>query len=353
MIKKLLRIFIGLIVLVFAVIAGFFLFLTITDYRPEPVENLNVVHGENLPEFNDSVVTIFSWNIGYGGLGKEMDFFHEGGHMVRPDQEKFNRYFKGICSLIDRYKTTDFIFIQETDTHSKRSYYTDEPAGIATFLPDFGYSFGKNYDCRFVPVPVFEPMGRAVSGITTFTRFKPVSVEKFDYGTHFSWPTDLVMLKRCFMVIRFPMKSGKELVLINTHNSVFDSGAVMRKKELKVLHDFAIRDYNKGNFVIIGGDWNMNPRGFIPDSINTGDKVRRIYPPISDEFLPDWKFLFDNSKPSNRDVNEPYQHGNTYTTIIDFFVISPNIDAIEVNTLEQEFVVSDHNPVVLKVSLRR
>lgn len=342
-------IIVSAIVLIIITVGGFLLFLTLTDFRPEKMNKLRVICGENLPSFNDSVITIFTWNIGYGGLGKEMDFFHEGGTMVRPDTKKFYDYIQGISNLVKKNNRMDFIFIQEVDTHSKRSYYLNEAIEIAANLKTWGYSFAKNYDCRYVPVPLYEPMGRAISGIATYTRFKPASAERVDYGSRFSWPTDLVMLKRCFLVMRFLLPSGKDLVLINTHNSVYDSGAVLRKKELNLLHLYVMNDFNKGNYVIIGGDWNMNPRGFIPDSIKTGDKVRRNYPPIGDDFLPGWQFVFDNSKPSNRDVNEPYVLGRTYTTIIDFFVLSPNLAPVSVNTIQAEFANSDHLPVVVKV----
>jgi len=350
--RKLILFIVSAILLIILAAGGFLLFLTIMDFRPEKVKELRVMYGENLPSFNDSVVTIFTWNIGYGGLGKEMDFFHEGGTMVRPDTKKFNDYFEGISDLVKKYNTMDFIFIQEVDRHSKRSYYLDEARELAVNLETRGFSFAKNYDCRYVPVPLNEPMGRVMSGIATYTRFKPSSAERIDYETRFSWPTDMVMLKRCFLVMRFPLASGKEWVLINTHNSVFDSGAVLRRKELKLLHSYVMNDFNKGNYVIIGGDWNMNPRGFIPDSVKTGDKVRRNYPPIGDDFLPGWQFVFDNSRPSNRDVNEPYVLGKTYTTIIDFFVLSPNLEPVSVNTIPAEFANSDHLPVVMKARVR-
>jgi endonuclease/exonuclease/phosphatase family metal-dependent hydrolase len=51
-------------------------------------------------------------------------------------------------------------------------------------------------------------------------------------------------------------------------------------------------------------------------------------------------------------VDRPYVKGITGTTIIDFFVVSPNVEILSVKTLGNNFAWSDHQPVLMKVRLR-
>jgi endonuclease/exonuclease/phosphatase family metal-dependent hydrolase len=332
-------------------IIGFLGFLSLTGYRPVPVEILDVKGKKDQPVLTHDEITLMSWNIGYAGLGKEMDFFYEGGKRVKPGPEEFLNYLDGILQTVRSNDTADFILIQEADISSKRSYFTDEPRELSGILKDHCFAFAKNYDCRYVPVPLYEPMGKVVSGILTFSRFQPGSASRIDFGTQFSWPRRLVFLKRCFLVMRFRMENGHEFVLINTHNSVFDEEGELRKKELKKLNDFMSNEYGKGNFLVAGGDWNQNPRGFKKENIETGDKVKEIALPFGPDIMPGWQFVFDPEQPTNRDVDMSYQKGITKTTIIDFFVVSPNINVESVKTFNAGFENADHQPVVMKIKL--
>lgn len=330
----------------------FVLFLTLTDYRPSRREALEIRGRGNILPKSKKEFTFFSWNVGYGGLGKKMDFFYEGGSRVKPEKREFTGYMEGVTKLVSSNDSVDFIFLQEADVHSKRSYYTDEVTEINKVLPERLPLFAKNYDCRFVPVPLDDPMGRVVSGIVCFPKFRPESAERIDLGTRFSWPKQLVMLKRCLMVMRYKHVPGKELVIVTLHNSTFDKGGALRKKELQTIHSLLLSEYDKGNFVIAGGDWNNNPRGFHSNSIRSGDIAKTVDPPLDDSFLPGWRFVFDSLAPSNRDVDMPYQKGRTKTTIIDFYVVSPNVEVESVHTVATGFNFSDHQPVIMKAILK-
>jgi len=343
----------GLILLIPAgLFMGFVLFLTMTDFNPAQKEDIAINgNGPVLPAEKNEF-TFLTWNIGYGGLGKKMDFFYEGGTRVRPERKEFTEYLDGIGQLLSTSDSVDFIFIQEADINSRRSYFTDEVKVIGKALPGWCSLFAKNYDCRFVPVPLNNPMGRVVSGIACFPKYKPLTAERLDLGTRFSWPKQLVMLKRCIMVMRYKMNNGKDLVVVNLHNSTFDKGGVLRKKELEKLQVLLLSEYRKGNYVITGGDWNNNPRGFRPGAVISGDIAKRVEPALEPDFLPGWRFAFDSLAPTNRDVEMPYQKGKTKTTIIDFYVVSPNVEIKSVHTLTTGFRCSDHQPVFMKVALK-
>jgi endonuclease/exonuclease/phosphatase family metal-dependent hydrolase len=55
--------------------------------------------------------------------------------------------------------------------------------------------------------------------------------------------------------------------------------------------------------------------------------------------------------PTNRRVKAPYTQGTTLTTVIDFFLLSPNVQSVEVKNMDMGFQYSDHQAVRLKVKL--
>ena len=62
--------------------AALFVTLTVTEYRPEPEKELEIVG--IAPALDKKTVTVLSWNTGYCALGAESDFFMDGGEQVRP-----------------------------------------------------------------------------------------------------------------------------------------------------------------------------------------------------------------------------------------------------------------------------
>jgi endonuclease/exonuclease/phosphatase family metal-dependent hydrolase len=327
------------------------MFLFITEYRPKRIEVLTVRPGGRAVPDSVRIFSCLSWNIGYGGLGREMDFFYDGGHRVRPSKPAAEDYFRGITSTLLENDTLDFMFLQEIDIHSKRSYGINQYDTIAAKLPEFVPVMAINYNCRFIPVPPADPMGHVLSGISVLSRYRPASAVRIGYEAFFPLPKRLVFLKRCFLVMRFPLSGGGELVMVNLHNSTFDINGELRMKELAQVRQFLDSEYRVGHYVVAGGDWNMNPSGFTSEKITTGDRVFQIQPSFDAAFLPGWSFVFDPAVPSNRNVDQPYAKGETGTTVIDFFITSPNVDPLTVKTLNAGFLWSDHNPVLMTFKL--
>ena len=67
-----------------------------------------------------------------------------------------------------------------------------------------------------------------------------------------------------------------------------------------------------------------------------------------------FKLYYDNSRPSARLNNKPYEKGSngTYEFLIDGFIASGNIEVLQVKTLDQDYRYSDHNPVKLRFILK-
>jgi len=316
---------------------------TMRDYSPPQVVDLQRT-GEALEESPEEI-TVFTWNIGYAGLGAEADFFNDGGKMSIPPRDLFEKYLEGILGVVDTWKASvDVFFFQEVDRDSDRTYHVDEYEELRKVLGGFASTFAYNYVVDFVPVPLTHPMGKVVSGMAIFSRYGFHSPKRLKLPGEYPWPEKLFYLDRCMIVVRVPAPGGKEWVLINTHNSAFDKGD-QRSQQLGFIKDFIISEYEKGNYVVIGGDWNLMLGG---DFEHT-EEPEEFYLPFPKEWTPEgWKWAIDYSVPTNRALKAPYEKGKTFVTIIDAFLVSPNVEVEWVKGIDLDFRYSDHNPVVAK-----
>ena len=253
--------------------------------------------------------------------------------------------------------TVDFILLQEIDKNSKRSYQIDQYQRLSEKLSDHDPFFAKNYDVFFVPVPPAKPMGKVVSGIATYSKYTPVSSIRYSLPGDFGFPTQLFYLDRCFMTNRFKVENGAELLIINTHNEAFDEGGNIRKAQMESLKEFVLNEYNSGNYVIVGGDWNQYPPDFKPtfstNKVFTGKIGNFNLTEIESDYMPgEWKWIYDPATPSVRTLIAAYETVTTPTSVCDLFLISPNIECVSIKCHHLGFANSDHNPVIMQVKLR-
>lgn len=328
----------------------------LTRYNPpaeEPVEALNTAKSETTRKHACDTLRLVTWNIGYAGLGAGMDFFYDGGRRVRCSKPETIENLRGIINHPAQAQKPDFILLQEVDQHARRTYFINEADSLAAAFPDYTAWFVKNYDVRFVPVPWYNPMGRVVAGLVTLSKYQPTQSVRMKLPGEFDFITQLFMLNRCAHILRFPASDGRELVLVNTHNTAFDDGT-QRVAQWDFLKDFALSEFNKGNYVIVGGDFNLNPPCFHPDLISTGDAAYRQpgdFPPCP-SYPAGWNFIYQKNIPTNRNLDMPYTQGKTPVTTIDFFILSPNISCIYHKTWYDGFRFSDHHAVEIQVVLQ-
>ncbi len=341
-----------LVIAFILVFAGIIIYATIYDYKPELKEKLTLNSKACYKEPESNILSLLTWNIGYCGLGKDADFFYDGGKMSRPEEQLFQTYLNGVMNFLAKNDTIDVMFLQEVDTNARRSFYTNETKLISEFLPLYQWSFAKNYDVKFVPFPLTHPMGSVISGMMTLSKINMDESWRYTYPASYSWPKKVFLLDRCLILSRIKLKNGKSLVLINTHNSAFDDAAEIREIEAYVIKSILLDEYNRGNYVIAGGDWNRNPPGFDMKTLPADEGHRTWDPPLPNDFLPkEWTWIYQNNLPTNRDVDTPYQKGKTKTTIIDYYVVSPNVKVLENKTIPTGFEFSDHQPVFMRIEL--
>ena len=142
----------ALAAVLFAVV-GLIVFLSVTEYKPADRQMADrIVMDADATAVGQSV-TVCSWNIGYAGLGKESDFFMDGGTMVDPpSQEIVEKNMTGIRSFVQE-TAADAWLLQEVDVNSARTGSMDQFSQIHDTLSG-NAAFAYNYKCPFVPIPM-------------------------------------------------------------------------------------------------------------------------------------------------------------------------------------------------------
>ena len=335
-------------------LAGLIGWLTLVEYNPDPVVALDPITREaTAPLPAGATIDVLSWNVGYAGLGAESDFVMDGGQNIcSADENTVRRYLKGIEALTSS-EEYDLVILQEVDTDSTRTYSIDQTAKLA-----YGTSYhALNFSCPFVPNPqtyLYNPIGKVNSGLLTVSRYQIANAERVALPCPFSWPLRIVNLKRCLLVSYLPIEgSEQKLVLVNLHLEAYDDGEG-KLAQSKQLRDFVEQEYQKGNYVIAGGDWNQ----IFPDTETAFPNTHKeLWTPgylDEGELAEGWRYVWDDAVPSCRLLNQPYDPADAQGTqyyVIDGFMVSPNLRVESVETLDEGFACSDHNPVLLTVSL--
>lgn len=336
-----------------AVLIGLFLaWVSFSVYKPAVMEEIMANNRNSRVIMQGASLQFVSWNIGYAGLGSEMDFFYDGGKKVRAEKALTDQYLKGILAFIRQQRDIDFWLLQEVDFDAKRSYRTDQSACLADVLPDYSYSTVINYKVSFVPVPVYRPMGHVKAGMMLLANYAETAGYRHAYPRISKWPQSLFLLNRCFTESRYPLPGGKELIVFNTHNSAFVGNQALMNQELEAIRERMLTHYDNGNYVVAGGDWNMNPPGFLPADGYGGHRFVPSAVSVPVGFFPaNWQFIFDDKRPTNRHLHQSYIKGQTGTTTLDFFLVSPNVRVVEKKVFDLDFTDSDHNPVLMTVVL--
>lgn len=342
--KIILYIFGGIIILFLI----FLMYFTLNEYNPE--EKKIIESNRNARVLEKNTFKILIWNIGYCGLGANMSFFYDGGDQVRTTRKKTVRNLQKVTEILNENQDSDFILLQEVDISSKRSYHINQFDQISNNLHNYSGYFATNYQAQFVPVPLRAPLGKVRSGLATFTRFAPKQVARHDFPGKYPWPKRIFMLDRCFLVSRYQLPNDAELVVVNTHNSAYDNGK-LKEKEMSHLKEFLLEEYNNGNYIISGGDWNQSPPGLnsIPETKSSYAVEQVSF--IDEDFMPSgWQWIFDPETPTNRSLNQSF-NDSTQTKIIDFYLVSPNITPLSVKARDLNFKNSDHQPVSFSLKI--
>lgn len=300
----------------FIAVISFFSWIQYHEYNPQ--EKLKVVDPVS-QKVGDSL-GILLWNISYGGMPAEMDFFYFGGVRIQLEEEKSKTNFKKILNTIESYKdSTDIFLFHKVDSASKRAYGINQVEQIRRSLDGYESVYCPNFAVPYIPVPLDQPLGSVYSGMLSMSCKRATSHQRIALNDKdFYWPKKLFTAKKCMDVAKYEV-NNRFIYVINVHLNSYDYMGEIRLAQLQEVEVVAQQLYKEGNYVIIGGGWNMNPPNFKQHKISYDYKGKVAFPEIDPKkHFVGWRFKYQNSLPTSRVLHEAYRHSAINTTIKDW-----------------------------------
>lgn len=335
-----------------------------TDFRPggrEPVYEYagkwlcgssGGYSGVAVPESGKIIpdtLKIVTWNIGYGGLGDDMDFFYDGGTRMRCSEERTSENLAAIVSEL-KSMDADIYLLQEVDEASRRSYMINELELLREAFPDYCLYFAYNYKSFFVPIPLSNPLGKVSSGVAILSRYRPEKAERLSYPSRFPFPVSMFNLKRCLLAAEYRLPDGNRLVIGNTHNTAYDTGG-MRLQETDFLAGWADSLCREGAVVLVGGDWNQYPPGYVPSEEETSNPHFVVAPLDLSGLGACDRVVYDADEKTLRYLDKPFSEGPVQS-VTDYFFISGGLHAGQAEVCGNSgFRHGDHRPVEVNIVL--
>ncbi len=352
-------------ILLLAVIVGGYICYLQTNYcRIEDNLKLSVKNQQETIAKTDTEYSILTFNVGFGAYNHDFSFFMDKGKMkdgteVQGEKSKAESEeivltnINGATEIIKTYNP-DFCLLQEVDTFSTRSHFVNQKSIFETEFSGYGSVFGDNFHSVFLCYPLTDPHGSVQAGLLTFSRYKIREAIRRSYPVDESFITKFFDLDRCFVVTKIPVENGKDLVIINSHLSAYDKGGIIRKQQIEMLRNVLTAEYNNGNYVIVGGDFNHALCGTEKSFVGE-QEIPEWVSVMSDDDIPEHFHIAKaeniNEVPTCRSTDIPYSRGVNYVSVLDGFIFSDNILA-EAENIDTDFKFSDHNPVILKFRLK-
>ena len=344
----------SILALLITFVGGVLIFASATTLKAQDKEAMTISGSVTTKVNTANEIKLLTWNAGYGALDERQDCYWDGGKGVYGEsKEVVEENLAAMKNKINELNP-DIIFIQELDLNSKRSYFINEFDSFKEVFTENKYnnSFARNFKAGLVPLPLYQMTGRVDAGIATFSKFSVTEATRVQLPIPFSWPMSLFNLKRCLLINRLPIEgSNKELIIINLHLEAYDDGEG-KAKQLAMLMDTMKEEYEKGNYVIAGGDFNQT---FSTTNYQKYPKMNDWVCPVIDASLyPSFTFKMDDTYPTCRSLYKTYadsDKANHQYYMIDGFIVSDNITINNFETLNLDFKNTDHNPVQMSISL--
>ena len=358
MMKKVLKV-IGIILLVIILIAGGYVAYVFLSYdRIEDNKDLEVKGSAGKAAVTDKEYTVVSYNIGFGAYTADFTFFMDGGKESRArSKDSVVKCVSGTTETALSFDP-DFVLFQEVDTDSTRSHHVDQAVQITDLFDaagSFDSVFAQNYHSAYLMYPLTKPHGASNSGLLTLSSVNISSSlrRSLPIATDFKKILDL---DRCYSISRIPVENGKELILVNLHTSAYGTDASQGNAQMEMLFADLKAEYEKGNYVVCGGDFNHDFTGDSREYFNPGtDEIHSWCQPFPAELLPEGLSrctdYAEGMVSTSRNTDIPYSE-KSFTVILDGFIVSDNVSCSYVQNIDTGYQYTDHNPVVMKFNLK-
>jgi endonuclease/exonuclease/phosphatase family metal-dependent hydrolase len=363
-ISIILKLILGILLLCLVCIAGYVIYMQANYYRIEDHAPLEAENNQEKTLKLEEMYTAVTYNIGFGAYGPEYSFFMDTGEM-QDGTLTAGKYGKAISKASVKANTkgaagelekldADFMLLQEVDVDADRSYHINQKEELIERFSDYGNVFANNFHSAYLFYPFSDPHGAVEAGLLNFSRYKIAEAKRRSYPVDNSFVTKFTDLDRCFAVMRLPVEGGKELALINSHMSAYDEGGRIRAQQLELLNSVMEEEYQAGNYVIVGGDFNHALGEAVAEGFPTEQKFPAWVSILTQEEMAEGIAIQQAENeldvPTCRGADLPYTKGVNFTTVVDGFLVSDNVKATAEN-IDTDFGYSDHNPVLLRFEL--
>jgi endonuclease/exonuclease/phosphatase family metal-dependent hydrolase len=319
-------------------------FLSTELWKPAP-QAVQVLAAKNIAAGQPGGrIRVVTWNLGYAGLGHESDFRADGGKMLRvPSRAAALENSRRISEKIAAFDA-DVILLQEMAGRSPFNRGVDMRAHVRKTIEGGWFAYSREIEPRWAPGPIRPRHGKAV-----LSRYLPVISELNSLSGDGETFFGLLARNYNIQTLVYGDPDGVPWALLNIHLAAFDEGGKARFRQLSEVLEVGEALYQRGYHVVIGGDWNLRLTQTEFPSTTQEEYLFWIHD-FPKELLPDgWRLTFDPGTPTVRTNERPYKRGENYTTIIDGFLLSPNVSAISAHTEDLDFQNSDHQPVTVEL----
>ena len=354
--KKIKYTLVGVIAVLLLIIVGYLLYLLLDYHRIEDKLPLDITPAGQQTLTTGEPLSIVTYNIGFGAYTPDFSFFMDGGSESRAfSKESVQQDTQDILSLLEEQSPT-FALLQEVDRDSTRSYHVDQADLLCKGLTGYDTVFAVNYDSSYLFYPFTKPHGKSLSGLLTLSqcpinssirRSLPIETGLMKY----------VDLDRCYTVNRIDCGGSKELVLYNIHLSAYTSDGSIATKQLQMLIQDMQREYQAGNYVVCGGDFNKDLLGDSSQYFGVSGEEYTWAQAFPDDMLHGTGLMLITSYsdqypiPSCRNADAPY-HDGQFVLTVDGFIVSDNVTVNQCHVIDTGFAYSDHNPVYMQFTLQ-
>lgn len=376
--KKVIKIT-GIILLALVIVlAAYIIYLYASYHRISDKQELQVEEISQNTEAGNELTTdkqysALTYNIGFGAYTPDFSFFMDGGKSSwAKSKDSVKETIKGAGELVAS-KDPDFALVQEIDLDATRSYHVNEYSILKENIPAYNCVFAQNYDSAFLFYPFTQPHGKSKAGLALFSKY-PITGSmrrSFPISTSF---TKFFDLDRCYSISRVPVDNGKELVIFELHMSAYGNSDAIREGQIRMLSEDMQKEYEAGNYVICGGDFNHDLKA-VDTQLKASDADNNTQTGSEDSAEPEsWAYPFPRSElpehfsfcldqlsedeknnlwNSARNADMEYVPGETYTVTLDGFIISDNVECTKYENVNTGYSYSDHDPVYMEFQLKK
>ena len=354
--KKIFKILLGSAAALVLIVGIYAAYVFLSYDRLDDCLNLEVKGSTGKTAGTEKEYKILTYNIGFGAYEQDYSFFMDGGKESRAfSPERLESNMKNIGDFLEGCGA-DFYLIQETDENATRTYHFNEREYLTSRMSEYVSVWAQNWDSAYLFYPVTKPHGKTVSGILTFSEYD------INEALRRSLPVEtgavkIADLDRCYSVSRIAVDNGRELLLYNVHLSAYTSDGSIAVDQIEMLTEDMKSEYEKGNYVVCGGDFNKDLLGNSSEVFGVSGEDYTWDQPFPFEILsgtglslvtPDAE---SDPVPSTRITDKPYHEGQ-YVVLIDGFIVSDNVEVILTGVVNQEFEYSGHNAVTMVFKLK-